>query len=80
MTCKDNCLNYDTCVHQPQNKPCAMFKDKSRFAEQKYGKWEGVWNSGFLSQQRHCTICNWENHHCVDFKFCPNCGAKMDNK
>ena len=44
----------------------------------KHGKWEGAWNPGFMSKQTHCTICGWENHHCVEFDFCPNCGAKMD--
>ena len=48
--------------------------------EQKHGKWEGAWNPGFTGAQRHCTICGWKNHHCVNFKFCPNCGTKMDQE
>ena len=45
-----------------------------------HGKWEGVWNPGLKDKPRHCTRCGFNNtrHGCVDFKFCPNCGARMD--
>ena len=47
---------------------------------ERHGKWEGVWNPGLKDKPRHCTRCGFNNtrHGCVDFKFCPNCGAKMD--
>ena len=49
----------------------------------RHGRWEGVWNGGWESQQMHCTICKKAIKYTDGFlhgfpKYCPNCGAKMD--
>ena len=37
----------------------------------KHGKWEVI--NGIVS----CTVCG---EHCMEFNYCPNCGAKMDGE
>ncbi len=55
--------------------------DTQPTVEQKHGHWKRH-NMDIVEHPLHCTQCGWSNYH-IDryvesFKFCPECGAKMD--
>ena len=46
-----------------------------------HGEWEYYNGSGYVKPHFRCTNCGqprYEHYACNDFKYCPNCGAKMD--
>ena len=48
-----------------------------------HGEWEYYNGSGYVNPHFRCTNCGqprYEHYACNDFKYCPNCGAKMDGK
>ena len=48
----------------------------------KHGKWERVLirndKGGCIGAKMNCSVCNTDNGHDEDMKYCPNCGAIMD--
>ena len=86
MTCKD-CLHYEVCViveHSTSEDEdyltefgCDDFKDRSKWVEQKHGRWEHA-----PDYAEYCSVCEFypddEENHAYD--YCPNCGAKMDGE
>jgi ribosomal protein S27AE len=98
MTCKD-CLHYEVCViveHSTGEDEdyltefgCDDFKDRTKWAEQKHGRWETdkedvEWGNSL--KRKHCTNCGKRPHFDKEKRefvlsdFCPNCGAKMDEE
>ena len=89
MTCKD-CVHYEVCKDDVElyhdsydclevdgvEKHCEYFKPKSRFVEVKHGEWHKVRE---LAPRYVCSCCNHLNNN-MGYKYCPNCGAKMDLK
>lgn len=80
-TCKE-CLHYEACVlnevywvKHNADQACSVFKDKSKYVEQKHGQWE---RSMFADDFRRCSECCavWNKQ----FEYCPHCGAKMDGE
>ena len=88
-TCKE-CLHYDACdlneaywVKHNADQACSAFKDKSKYEEQKHGRWEIVVDD-YDCEMMRCSCCGAEfydgDNDTVDslHNYCPNCGAKMD--
>lgn len=40
----------------------------------RHGRWRAYSDCGVT----RCSVCDWSIEECVDYKYCPNCGAKMD--
>jgi hypothetical protein len=42
----------------------------------------GVWRRGenFGGEFRDCSVCNVRHYKVLFWKYCPNCGAKMDGE
>lgn len=89
-TCKD-CLHVDVCYHIEHygriletDEPCKHFKHTTAdVVEVRHGVWEYYNGSGYVRPHFRCTKCGqarYEHYACNDFKYCPNCGAKMDGK
>lgn len=87
-TCKE-CLHYEACVlneaywvKHNADQTCSVFKDKTKYVEQKRGKWIVVDGDGSWRFDR-CSICHkrmdYVNYALPD-NYCPNCGAKMDGE
>ena len=87
-TCKE-CLHYEACVlneaywvKHNANQACSVFKDKSKYVEQKHGCWEGHPHSYGFVRCSACHGCNiwgeWADGE--KWNYCPNCGAKMDKE
>lgn len=66
------------------------WKDSDDIAEQLYnegyrkqsdGEWIEHHEYGTMNQSLQCSVCNWKTVFVVmgkkDYKFCPNCAAKM---
>lgn len=102
MACKD-CLHYEVCIkhcklqHQEgcstcmfhACEPCDDFKDRSKWVEQKLGRWETdkediEWGNSL--KRKHCTNCGKRPHYDKEKRefilsdYCPNCGAKMEGE
>ena len=80
MHCK-KCLHYEVCVKigKPslyginQEIGCPAYKDKTKWAEKKIGKWvKNHQNDNTV----YCDQCYMPQD--MPTLFCPNCGAKMD--
>lgn len=85
MTCKD-CLHYEVCAKNPtltefsgENEAyCEAFKDRTKWVEQKHGRWVerrhdgigGGWYTLF-----HCPECDTPS--AKPRNFCSFCGLKM---
>ena len=37
-------------------------------------------NGTWLEDEMYCSECDYHNYHEIKYNFCPNCGAKMDEK
>lgn len=86
-TCKE-CLHYEACVlneaywvkHNAEQ-ACSVFKDKSKYVEQKHGRWSCDSEDGFDNYDWHCEDCGGSiGYRCGNLVFsnyCPNCGADM---
>lgn len=94
MTCKD-CIHYSLCNYEEIShydidniknaKDCSFFKDRSRFVELPHAEWvedEDMYGDPIY----HCSNCN--EHFVLEegtptdncYSYCPNCGAKMDER
>lgn len=66
---------------------CEMIDDAPTIADipvvpDVHGQWERD-NTRIKSYRRLCTACGKVAYHCgenCDYAYCPNCGAKMDEK
>lgn len=87
-TCKE-CLHYDACVlneaywvKHNADQACSVFKDKTKYVEQKQGRWEIIVDD-YDCEMMQCSCCGAEfydgDNDTVDslHNYCPNCGAKM---
>lgn len=92
MTC-EACIHFAVCDkqritnHKISKSVCKHFKGKTSVQEVRHGKWEkiekeNVW--GKMTPVLRCSVCKkWKTRNLgIDFPFdyCPNCGAKMDEK
>lgn len=61
---------------------CTKFKNKADYAEVKHGEWIIVNNRDFEQVDAKCSICGYTDvfDETGFYKYCPNCGAKMDLK
>ena len=41
-----------------------------------HGRWEAIDDCGVT----RCSACKWNFEGCIDYSYCPNCGAKMDGE
>ena len=41
-----------------------------------HGKWEVIENCGIT----RCLACKWNFKGYIEYKYCPNCGARMDGE
>ena len=39
-----------------------------------HGRWRLYPDCGVT----RCSVCDWSIEECIDYKYCPNCGARMD--
>lgn len=46
--------------------------------EVKHGKWEKMWHSYFKQELPCCSVCG--HFSAMRWKYCPECGAKMDGE
>lgn len=81
-TCKD-CLYSEVCEAPPsvylKLGKCDCFKSEKDYSPVRHGRWERVLPSKSAakwSSKVSCSICH--NVGYERFKYCPNCGAKMD--
>ena len=82
-TCKE-CLHYEMCVvpneqgsyYLKADRDCRYFKDKTKYVEQKHGRWKSLGCDEFV-----CSECfehyEYPSRKC-GYNYCPNCGAKME--
>lgn len=91
-TCKD-CLHYEVCViveHSTSEDEdyltefgCDDFKDHSKWMEQKCGRWIEKTNPWGQDGSHSYDCSNCGERTCVvgqRLRYCPNCGAKMEDK
>ena len=84
MSICGKCIHYEICdeyVSPCETFPeiengCRCYKLKDDFSEVKHGKWKQAYNS---FPKYVCTNCNHLFNN-KSFKYCPNCGAKMDGE
>lgn len=88
-TCKD-CLHVEACVlneaywvKHNADQACSVFKDKSKYVEQKYGRWE--YEGSLLRmrlERRNCSNCGKMTLMFPNeiLNYCPKCGAKMERE
>ena len=91
-SCSD-CIHFDVCYKIEHfgrdlegTSPCEQFINKD-VAPVRHGRWkkgkgyERPTENGFVHDDRYfCDCCGW-GCCCdtkLDFRYCPNCGAKMD--
>ncbi len=54
---------------------CALYRPA---AEPEKGKWiKGIGENG-VNTSLYCDQCGYENEYWYKWKYCPNCGAKME--
>lgn len=66
---------YDQMLYDIENIPTADVEPV------RHGKWDYYEASISVRPHFRCSICNsprYEHYVCNDFRYCPNCGAKMD--
>lgn len=85
----ENCENYDEieCLHGDCNRCRAIQLYNAGYRKQSEGKWilTGTFKSIFplpvANLHKACSVCRWSPPKYSDdykeYKFCPNCGAKM---
>lgn len=91
MTCND-CLHWEACrgLLEAMNpdyigknfiirSTCKRFKNKSDYAEVKYGYWEIVKGSNG-KEKMVCTNCRHQQDLHSTFTYCPNCGTLIDGR
>ena len=95
MTCKD-CIHYEeVCEYNNaalDDKPCAAFKDRSRFVELPAAHWirhtpdknimqefhkQGI-GRGMSENSIFWTCSNCGGWGTLIYKYCPHCGAKIE--
>lgn len=65
---------------------CRYYEPKSTVACEHYsapvhhGHWILVNRPVDLIDWEECSVCGYENFYFSRFKFCPNCGAKMEDE
>lgn len=66
------------------NVPCDIFKDKADFMEVKHGEWKFInlatnYLEAPFGDTCHCSVCGFHiDVSDTHFKYCPECGARMD--
>lgn len=53
---------------------CGMFLNCADVVPMRHGRWKAYSDCGVT----RCSVCDWSIEECIDYKYCPNCGAKMD--
>ena len=43
-------------------------------AQVRHGRWRCHGDCGVTE----CSVCGWSIEECIDYKYCPNCGSRMD--
>lgn len=68
------CVYYPKCDEYPFDESgCNDFKDRSLFTEHTHGYWKGAGLGDYRCSECWDTVSGGNR-----FKYCPNCGAKME--
>ena len=75
----------DKAIEQLRSYGVDFCQEKKELAEVKHGEWEDRPNPQWKAYDiRHCSKCGWNipknnlRKKDLNWKYCPNCGAKMD--
>lgn len=76
----EECNNGIRCVACAISDVLFDIKDSPTVDTEKHGHWKPmkVSGSGFCIERPYCSLCGGEGSACYTYKFCPYCGAKMD--
>ena len=90
MNCKD-CIHIGVCVMSQLRETCLGFKNKADYVEVKHGENIGEVHpvDEFVCSECGIVLEGWTRvvtdeddgelfYYEYEFKYCPNCGAKMD--
>lgn len=92
MNCKD-CIHDEVChmreicnniEEQIKELGCIDFIARANIQEIEHGEWKGFNSEYTLYGSYYCSVCGhgWDIGMVIplttEFKYCPNCGAKMD--
>ena len=62
-----------------EKEACERFeRDTEDVAPVVHARWEELTDGGYLDHRMICSNCSNISTPLVSWKFCPNCGAKMD--
>lgn len=70
--------NGDMEIFIPRSDVIGMLKQQPTVNPVKHGKWQQVYD-GMYDRDWTCSICNKIPPHEECTKYCPNCGAKMED-
>ena len=54
----------------------ASEKESEDVATVRHGRWRHYPDCGVT----RCSVCDWSIEECVDYNYCQNCGARMDEE
>lgn len=94
MTCCEKCIHYDICKidassmpddfisYFPYNDDCGYFKSAADMVEIRHGKWANKGNYAVCTECGERSSTQYDGVEPIPLmtKFCPNCGAKMDER
>lgn len=72
------CDKFDDCTSEEECLECWAKRNTEDVAPVVHSKWEELTDGGYLDPRMICSNCSNISTPLVSWKFCPNCGAKMD--
>ena len=77
----ENCYKDCNASHECYVEEVCRALYNAGYRKQSEGEWIEYIEIGAMNNRLNCSVCNWQTPFCVmgkrEFKFCPNCGAKM---
>lgn len=75
----DVCANIDGFSHHVSDvSKCKHFKGKADVEPVKHSFWKN--SNLYFPNLAECDVCGYEHYDTDEFKYCPNCGARMDGE